>query len=126
MFELTINNVVYQFRFGMGFLREINKTVSTPVDGLANVKKNIGLRYTVANVVDGDLETLVEVLDMANKGQNPRVTKAALDAYIEDEETDIDALFAMVLDFFKNANATKKTVNELLTAIEKEKAKAQK
>ena len=26
MFELTINNTVYQFNFGFGFLRDINKT----------------------------------------------------------------------------------------------------
>lgn len=44
MFELTINDAVYQFNFGMGFLRELNKRVSTPVDGLPDVKKNIGLR----------------------------------------------------------------------------------
>lgn len=39
MFELTINDTVYQFNFGMGFMREINKRVSAPVDGLKDVKK---------------------------------------------------------------------------------------
>ena len=34
MMELTINGTVYEFNFGMGFLREINKRVQTPVDGL--------------------------------------------------------------------------------------------
>ena len=51
MFELTINEQVYQFHFGMGFLREINKTVSAPVDGLQGVKKNMGLRYTAAGII---------------------------------------------------------------------------
>ena len=40
MMELTINGQVYQFHFGMGFLREANKLVSTTVDGIKDVKKD--------------------------------------------------------------------------------------
>lgn len=126
MFELTINNVVYEFNFGMGFMREINKLVGTPVDGLPDVKKNIGLQYYVAGIIDGDLEALVTALDLANKGHKPRVTAALLDAYIDDEGTDIDKLFGDVLDFLKNANATKKTVANLLAAIEAQQEAAKK
>ena len=124
MFELTINDKVYEFNFGMGFMREVNKKISTPVDGLKDVKRNIGLNFLVASVIEGDLEALVEILEAANKGKNPRATKETLDAYIDDENTDIDALFETVLDFLKTANATKKTVANLLKAIEDQKAKA--
>lgn len=123
MLEITIDGVVYSFNFGMGFMREINKKVGTPVDGLPDVKKNIGLQYYVAGVLDFDVEALVDILDIANKGQNPRVTRALLDAYIDDPETDIDRLFEDVLDFLKSANATKKTVTNLLAAIEEQKNK---
>lgn len=126
MFELEINGQVYEFNFGMGFMREINKRVGTPVDGLPDVKKNIGLRYYVASVIDGDLEALVDVLETGNKGQTPRITKNLLDCYIDNPETDIDALFESVIDFLKSANATKKTVNELMEMVAQEKAKAQK
>jgi hypothetical protein len=114
---------VYEFNFGMGFMREINKKIGVPVDGLPDVKKNMGLQYTVAGIMDGDLEALVDALDVANKGRVPRVTKEILDNYIDDPETDIDKLFAEVLDFLKKANATKKTVETLLEAIEAEKQK---
>ena len=124
MFELTINDQVYVFNFGMGFLREINKKVHVPVDGLKDIEKNIGLQYTVAGIIDGDVEALVDALDIANKGMTPRVTKALLDNHIDNPETDIDALFEEVLDFLKNANATKKTVATLLEAVEKEQARA--
>lgn len=123
MFELTINGQVYAFNFGMGFMREINKKIGVPVDGLPDVKKNVGLQYTVAGIIDGDVEALVEALDVANKWNSPRVTKALLDSYIDNTETDIDKLFEDVLDFLKHANATKKTVAMLLKAIEDEKAK---
>ena len=120
MFELTINGKVYPFNFGMGFMREINRKVGVPVDGLPDVKKNIGLRYHVAGIIDGDLESLVEVLIAANKNLNPRVQIAELDTYIDDANTDIDALFAEVLDFLSNANATKKTVAEIRENIKKQ------
>lgn len=123
MFELIINNETYQFNFGMGFLREINKKVSKEIDGLQGVKKDIGLQYYVAGVLDGDIEALVDVLDIANKGQNPRLNRSTLDSFIDDENTDVDKLFEDVLDFLKRANATKKTVLTLLQAIETEQNK---
>lgn len=123
MFELTINGTVYQFKFGMGFLREINKTLSKQMDGIPNEKQNIGLRYKIGGIVDGDVEALVEVLDIANKTEQPRVSRAMLDSYIDNECTDIDQLFEDVLDFLKKTNATKKTTMELLEMVEKEKEK---
>lgn len=124
MFELTINNKVYPFNFGMGFMREINKTLSTAIDGVKDAKKNIGLRYKVLLVMDGDIEALVDILDCANKGQTPRVTRNDLDAYIDDENTDIDKLCDEVLDFLRNSNATKKTIAAMEKAVEEEKARA--
>lgn len=123
MLELTIKEKVYQFNFGMGFMREINRLVGRPVDGLPDVKKNIGLQYKLAGILDGDVEDLVDVLFAANKGQNPRVTKELLDAHIDNESTDIDNLFDEVLADLKCANATKKTVKSLLDALEAEQKK---
>ena len=36
MMELTINGTVYQFKFGMGFLREANKLTVVPVQGMSS------------------------------------------------------------------------------------------
>ena len=126
MFELTIKNEVYQFNFGMGFLREVNKRVIAKGESNTNATKNIGLQYLIGGIMDFDVEALVDVLEAANKGQNPRVTRTLLDSYIDDENTDIDALFAEVLDFLSNANATKKTVAAIKEMVEKERAKAEK
>ena len=125
MFELTIKGEVYSFQFGMGFLREINKKMSTPVDGVPDAKQNVGLRFALASVViDKDIEALVDMLFAANKGQNPRVTPALLDGYIDDESTDIDALFEDVIGFLKSANATKlaaaKVVEQYEEALKKQ------
>lgn len=126
MFEITIKGQVYNLNFGMGFLRAINKTVSIPVEGMPGIKKDIGLRYTVMKLYDGDIDTLESVIDLANKGQDTRVTRALLDEFIEDEDTDIEAVFEMVMGFLSKANATKKESLDVLNTIAAEKAKAEK
>ena len=123
MFELIINGEVYQFNFGMGFMRAINKKITQPVDDLKDVKQNIGLRYKVLCLVSRDVEELVDVLVTANMGQNPRVTPALLDAYIDNPETDIEQLFKDVLDFLRNANATKNATVAVMEEVEKQKAR---
>lgn len=123
MFELEMNGQVVPLNFGMGFLREINKRTSIPVDGMKDVKQNVGLRYTVARLLDSDVEALVEVIDVANAGCDPRVTKKALDLFIDDENTDIDEVFEKTLGFLKTANATKNATLNVIEEVEKAKAK---
>lgn len=123
MLEITINDTVYQFNAGMGFLREINKTMGAPIDGVPGEKQYIGLRYKIGCLFDYDLEALVDVLVAMNKGQVPRITNKILDDYIENPETDVDTLFNEVLDFLGTANVTRKTVATLREEYEKLKAK---
>lgn len=123
MMELTINGQVYQFNFGMGFLREANKTVSEKISNATDKRKDVGATYMIAGIIDGDPEDLVDVLDLANKGQTPRVTRALLDSYVENPDTDIDQLFEDTLDFLEKANVTKKIAERLKKRIEEEKAK---
>lgn len=123
MLELTINNQVYSFNFGLGFLKNVNKSIAIDVDGIKNVKKNIGLRYKLAQLHEYDTEALVEVLLLANGGQNPRVTAADLESYIDSEETDIDGLFDEVWRFLESANATKKMVAAWRADMEAEREK---
>lgn len=102
MMELTINGTVYQFKFGMGFLREANRLTKIPVQGMPGTTKEIGARYLIASVVvDQEPNALVDLLDLANKGENPRVTKAMLDSYIDSEEVDIDELMEKTKDFYR-------------------------
>ena len=122
MLELTINGQAYEFKFGMGFMREVNKYFQKPIDGIKDAKENIGLQMMVAGVYAKDTEYLVKVLNAANKGFSPRVTENLLDAYI-DECDDIDALFDQVLDFLKTANATKNVTLKFIEQMEEAMAK---
>ena len=115
MFELTINDKVYTFNFGVGFVREINKTVKVEMSG---VTEDAGLTMALTHIYDGDVVDLVNVLDLATKGKSPRVTKQELEAYIEDPDTDIDKLFDDVIGFFTTSNATKKRAVKLFKSLE--------
>lgn len=117
MFELTIKDEVYQFNFGIGFVREINKTVQKPADGIPGVKEDIGLAYKIGQIISGDVIALVEVLDVANKGQKPRLTRQMIEEHIDDSNTDIDKLFEDVMVFFRTANATKKIMRKMEAAM---------
>lgn len=117
MFELTINNTVYQFNFGFGFLRDINKTYKS-VDEKTKQERELGLQYNIASLIDGDVEAIVTILDIANKGCDPRITRQDIEKYIEDENTNIDDLFDTVMDFLSKTNCTKKEVQKFMENLE--------
>lgn len=117
MFELTINNTVYQFNFGFGFLRDINKTYKS-MDEKTKQERELGLQYNIASLIDGDVEAIVTILDIANKGCDPRITRQDIEKYIEDENTNIDDLFDTVMDFLSKANCTKKEVQKFMENLE--------
>lgn len=124
MLRLEINGKEFAFNFGMGFLKEINSMVVVPVEGAVGAKQKRGLHMAIAGVMDGDVETLADVLYRANFNQEPRITRKELDDYIEDESTDVDELFKSVLDFFGKANCTRKTYQAIQKAIQEQTAQS--
>jgi hypothetical protein len=121
-FEIEMNGTMYAFNFGMGFLKAINSRATEKVPN-SNYSVNVGAKYLMAQVMSDDVEALCDVLMTANKGENPRLTQKELESYIEDEATDIEALFAQVVDFFGRANATKMVYKELQSIAEAESKK---
>lgn len=125
MFELTINEKVYQFNFGFGFMREIDPKITKKIEDVNGKVQNMGLQFAIAGIIDGDVNDLANVLEAANKGYEPRIARKEIEEFIENSDTDLDTLFEKVLDFLRTANCTKKTVANLEKAIENEKAKAE-
>ena len=122
MFELTINDKVYGFNFGVGFVREVNKRNTQLING---IKKDVGLQYAIAAILDKDILETVELLLIANNGCAPRVSRALLDEYFDNQCEDIDAIFEELLDFFANSNATKQMLANVQKLIEEQKAKTE-
>lgn len=118
---IEINGESYPVRFGMGFLRSINKTLSTPVQNIPGAKKDIGLSWHMANILDGDLESLCLVLKTANQTETPKLSDKILVDWIEDEGTDIDQVLSQVIGFLETANVSKKQLKTLMEEIKKQK-----
>lgn len=116
MMELQIKGQAYQFKFGFGFMREIDKRQIVKAPN--GTQQNIGFQTAVGGIFDGDAQALEDVLLLANKGQEPRLTADVLEEYIEDEATDVDALFNGVIDFLKKSNVSKKKTLNLLKQAE--------
>lgn len=117
VFELTIDRTVYQFNFGFGFLREVQGRVKKKTEGVTGREENLGLYFLIAGLEDGNIEDLCDALIAGNKGQDPRLTRQALEAYLEDPDTDIDQIFADLLDFLSQCNCTKKTYQKIQDLI---------
>lgn len=113
--ELIINGIAYEFKFGMAFLREIDKRHTREANG---VVQNVGLAYKVAELTDYNLEALFDVLFIANKGFMPRLDQKAFDTWIEDEGTDVEEVFKTVLGFLEASNCTAIMTKRILTAME--------
>ena len=117
MFEITINGTVYKLKFGIGFVKEVNGRRQAPLGN--GMKEDVGLEYVIAKIQEGDILTLVDVLDLGNKyAGEPRLTRSVIEGYLEDENTDIERLFDDVLVFFEKSNATKKKVKMIKEATE--------
>lgn len=103
--ELEINGKTYEFNFGMAFVRDIDKRKTRTTGG---IDQDIGLAYYMAMVVsERNLDALFTVLKTANKGFTPRLEQNAFDAWVDDEDTDIEAVFNEVEGFFARSNCCK-------------------
>lgn len=121
--ELIINDKQYNFRFGVGFLKDIQGRYKE-TSGNLTVQIPAGFKYQLAGMLDGDITALADILLTANKTETKRVTPSELYGYLDDENTDIDALVSEVVDFLSKANACRSLTNQVLKGIEKAKEEA--
>lgn len=119
--EIEVNGEIYKLVAGFGFLHEVNKKLSIDVPN-TGTKKEVGLKYMVASIIDGDIDALADCIFYMNIGQSPRLKKAQVESYLEDVE-DIDKVFEDVINFLSQANACKKEVKPLLSTQETETKK---
>lgn len=116
--EIEVNGEIYKLVAGFGFLHEVNKKLAVDVKS-AGTKKEIGLKYMVASIIDGDIDALVDCIFYMNSGQSPRLKKTQIESYLEDVE-DIDKVFEDVINFLSHANVCRKEVMQLMSVQEAE------
>ena len=124
MYELTINDKVYQFNFGVGFVREINKLVKKGI-GDGGVYDDSGLQLVIGSILDGNVAGICDALFIANTNCEPRITKKDLETYVDTLE-DFDGFVNELRDFFFRNNATSKIMKRLSVAEEQQKVALEK
>lgn len=115
MFTLEINGKNYPLKFGFAFYLEMNK--KEKVEG-----EDAGVQYMIAKVKDYDVTCLVDVIMTANKTEDDKINRNELIEWLENDDTDIDAVFKAVDGFFSKANCTKNEyakVQKLAKAMKK-------
>ncbi len=123
MLELTIKEKTYSFKFGVGFVREIDKTQQQKLENGTVV--NMGLQYAVAALIDRDPVKVVELLEVANKTEKPRISRSELDYFIDEVCEDFDEFCEEILDFFEKGNSTKKVTEAVKKKVTEEMAKTE-
>lgn len=117
---MTLGN--YKFVFGYGFLKEINKRY-TPKKGGDDVK--LGLEMILTNIMNKDIQTLIEVLKIANKTENDIVTENQLAQFIE-EADDIESLFDEVIQEMEESNFTGSKTKSFVKLVKQKQAELNK
>ncbi len=115
---LNINGIDYRVKFGVGFVRELDKEYYT-VNRTGTVKFGLGLESRVPLLLSGDLVTLSEFLFLGTCMEEKRPAQKEVDGYIDGLE-DVEPLFDEVLKELKASNATRIKVGELETALKAE------
>lgn len=110
--QLTINDKDYQFIFGYGFIKELNRRYTIHEKGLS---LKAGLDTTLANFFNNDIETLVEMLKVGNLTETPKISEKELAEYVA--ESDIEKLFDEVLEELKKSGFTRMKTKRMSEAM---------
>lgn len=118
MYTREINGKIYEFKFGIGFVRDIDKTQMTKGDD-GNQQK-VGLVYAIASLMDGDFEKLIDCLMLGNKyAAGERLERKTIEEWLESDGVDLEQECRDLLDFFETSNFTRRKMSDLKETLEK-------
>lgn len=118
MYSREIDGKIYNFKFGIGFVRDIDKTQT--VKGENGEQKKIGLTYAIAGLMDGDFEKLIDCLMYGNKyAEGEKLDRKMIEVWLESEDADPNQECDDLLDFFETSKFTSRKMKELKEALEK-------
>lgn len=117
MYTIEINEKNYPLKFGFDFMLKLNKRFVRYDDNLGK-DENEGLEYSIAKIVDRDVETLVDVILAANATESDKINRKELIEWIENDDTDIDKVFEEVEGFFEKANCTKNGYRNVMKLVQ--------
>lgn len=104
--ELTINDKKVELKFGVRFLRELDKIASVENSG---IKFGMGLSRSILGLRAYDAAVLADVLYAASYG---KVGQATIDNYLDNCE-DLEKIFDNVIKEISESNAANLAVKKM-------------
>lgn len=102
--ELTINDKIYSFRFGVKFVRELDKNHAIEREG---IRFGMGLAAKILpELKTANIATLADILYLANRTESPKLNQGEIDDFIDNCE-DLESVFDMVLKEITESNTGK-------------------
>lgn len=111
--QLKINGKDVEFKFGIRFLRELDKHYYMEKN---DIKFGLGLDLSLTQILAGYPEYLATYLYCANKAMKVKVTQDDIDEYLESLD-DLEPIFDEVIKELSEGNATKSKVTAAQAAL---------
>lgn len=114
--QLTINEKTVNVRFGVGFVRELDKRFPLEAKG---VKLGMVLSMKIPEILGGDVASLSDVIYAGTVLEKERPSQQEIDEFI-DKHSDIEALFDEVLKELEESNAGKRILKQNKATLNQE------
>lgn len=115
--QLRLNeNKTVEVKFGVGFVRELDKNHPLEAKG---IKLGMSLSMKIPEILGGDVASLSDVLYAGTLLEKERPTQTEIDNFI-DEHEDIEALFDEVIKALEESNAGKRILKQNRETLKKQ------
>ena len=114
---LNINGTDYELKFGIRFVRELDKRYFTT--GQNGYKFGIGVEIKIPMLLTGDVVTLAEFIHLGTVSEKKRPSVQEIDEFVDNAE-DIETIFDEVIEELKKQNATKMKMVEFERVLKAE------
>ena len=113
--EIKINGKTQELNFGVKFVRLLDKKmpIVMNVKGMGEQPFGMALTRVVPALKTFDTAVLSDVIYLALWGSKPRPSQEDVDAFIDDDKTDIEKLFSDVIDAMSKSNSVKLATKNL-------------
>lgn len=114
--QLTINKKTVNVRFGVGFVRELDKRFPLEAKG---VKLGMSLSMKIPEILGGDVASLSDVIYAGTVLEKERPSQQEIDEFI-DNHSNIETLFDEVLKELEESNAGKRILKQNKATLNQE------